>query len=63
MNEVELKELIKNGESQTVEFKSWIKAKDTKERISLAVDELVAFSNADGGVVLFGVNGQLNQPA
>lgn len=55
MNEVELKELIKNGENQTVEFKSWIKAKDTKERISLAVDELVAFSNADGGVVLFGV--------
>ena len=55
MNDVELRELIKSGENQTVEFKSWIKAKDTKERISLAVDELVGFSNADGGVVLFGV--------
>ncbi|SKB58394.1 hypothetical protein SAMN06296386_102299 [Lachnospiraceae bacterium] len=39
---------IKNGESLTVEFKSWVKAKTMKERITLAVDELVAFANAKG---------------
>ena len=43
------------GESITVEFKSWIKAKDMKERISLAVDELIAFANTKGGILYFGV--------
>lgn len=46
---------IKKGESETVEFKSWIKASGKKERINLAVDELVAFANTRGGTVYFGV--------
>ena len=44
-----------SGESQTVEFKSWVKASGFKEVINLAVDELIAFANADGGTVYFGV--------
>lgn len=55
MNRVELEEIIKKGESLTVEFKSWIKASSMRERISLAVDELVAFANTKGGTVFFGV--------
>lgn len=49
------------GESVTVEFKSWIKAKDMRERISLAVEELIAFANTKGGVLYFGVedNGEV----
>lgn len=42
---------LATGESVTVEFKSWIKAKDMRERISLAVEELIAFANAKGGVL------------
>lgn len=40
------------GESVTVEFKSWIKAKDMRERISLAVEELIAFANTTDGKCL-----------
>ena len=49
------------GESITVEFKSWIKAKDMRERISLAVEELIAFANTKGGILYFGVedNGEV----
>lgn len=43
------------GESITVEFKSWTKTKDMRERISLAVEELIAFANTKGGIVYFGV--------
>ena len=52
---------LETGESTTVEFKSWVKAKNMKERISLAVDELIAFANAVGGVLYFGVedNGEV----
>ena len=39
----EFKEILDKGETDTVEFKSWIKAKNQKEIISLAVDELIAF--------------------
>lgn len=46
---------IAGGESQTVEFKSWIHAKNMRERIRLAVDELIAFANSGGGTVFFGV--------
>lgn len=46
---------ISNGESLTVEFKSWINAGNIKERINLAVDELISFANAKGGTVYFGV--------
>lgn len=44
-----LKEALEIGESIDIEFKSWIKARNMKERISLAVDELIAFANCKGG--------------
>jgi ATP-dependent DNA helicase RecG len=55
MNEKQLMKIIYDGESATVEFKSWIKTKKNKERINLAVQELIAFANANGGTVFFGV--------
>lgn len=51
----EFKEILNKGETDTVEFKSWINAKNQKEIISLAVDELIAFANHKGGTVYFGV--------
>jgi ATP-dependent DNA helicase RecG len=61
MNFNSLKKVIESGENSTVEFKSWIKAKDMRERINLAVDELIAFANAKGGTVYFGIedNGEV----
>lgn len=55
MNREEFEDILKAGETDTVEFKSWIKAKNTKERVALAVDELIAFANTKGGTVYFGV--------
>ena len=37
--------------TDTVEFKSWVKARNMKKIISLAVDELIAFANSKGGTV------------
>jgi ATP-dependent DNA helicase RecG len=51
----EFEQVLSKGENLTVEFKTWIYAKDMRERISLAVDELVAFANAKGGTVYLGV--------
>lgn len=51
----EFEDILKGGETITVEFKTWIYAKDMRERISLAVDELIAFANAKGGTVYMGV--------
>ena len=48
-------ENLQKGETLTVEFKSWKKASNARERVQLAVDELIAFSNAVGGTVYFGV--------
>lgn len=47
--------IIRSGETDTVEFKSWVKAKNHGERVRLAVDELIAFANAKGGTVYFGI--------
>ncbi len=55
MTIAEFEQVLSKGESLTVEFKTWIHAKDMRERISLAVDELVAFANAKGGTVYMGV--------
>ena len=55
MTSAEFEQILSKGENLTVEFKSWVHAKDMKERISLAVDELVAFANAKGGTVYLGV--------
>ncbi len=55
MTITKFEQVLSNGENLTVEFKTWIHAKDMRERISLAVDELVAFANAKGGTVFMGV--------
>lgn len=55
MKDKDFDKILKEGETQTVEFKSWLKAGSMKERIKLAVDELIAFANADGGTVYLGV--------
>ena len=55
MTEEEFKKILDKGETDTVEFKSWVKARNMKEIISLAVDELIAFANSKGGTVYFGV--------
>ena len=54
----EFKKILDKGETDTVEFKSWVKARSQKEIISLAVDELIAFANHKGGTVYFGVEDQ-----
>ncbi len=55
MTEEEFKEILDKKKTDTVEFKSWVKARNIKEIISLAVDELIAFANSKGGTVYFGV--------
>lgn len=55
MNKTEFERILNKGETTTVEFKSWVKTSGMKERIKLAVDELIAFANAKGGTVYFGV--------
>ncbi len=58
MNAVEqltIEQILQHGENTTIEFKSWEKAKSMKERVNLAVDELLAFANSRGGTVYFGV--------
>ena len=55
MTAEEFKKVLHNGETDTVEFKSWVNARNQKEIISLAVDELIAFANCKGGTVYFGV--------
>ncbi|RHQ17964.1 hypothetical protein DW974_05060 [Lachnospiraceae bacterium AM48-27BH] len=58
MTTEEFKKILDKGETDTVEFKSWVKARSQKEIISLAVDELIAFANYKGGTVYFGVEDQ-----
>lgn len=55
MKEDEFKKILDKGETDTVEFKSWVNAKNQREIVSLAVDELIAFANYKGGTVYFGV--------
>lgn len=55
MTIAEFERVLSKGENLTVEFKTWIHAKNMRERIFLAVDELVAFANAKGGTVYMGV--------
>lgn len=55
MTERELLKLIAQGEGTKLEFKSWIKCHDNKERRTLAAKSAVALANAAGGVFLFGV--------
>ena len=55
MTTEEFKKILLKGETDTVELKSWVKARNQKEIIALAVDELIAFANHKGGTVYFGV--------
>ena len=50
MNSVELKELIENGETTKVQFKS-----NVNNEQSIA-QEIVAFSNTKGGLILIGID-------
>ena len=54
-NDEFMDDVIKVGENDTVEFKSWVKASGHNERVRLAVNELIAFANAKGGTVYFGI--------
>ena len=57
MNSNELLEIIKGGESSKVQFKERLSHSDS------IVQELIAFSNSKGGIIIFGVNdrtGELN---
>lgn len=58
MISAEFEQVLSKGENLTVDFKTWIHAKDMRQRISLAVDEFVAFANAKGGTVYMGVEFQ-----
>ncbi len=49
MNQIELLEIIGNGETSTVQFKESFPHQDT------IIQEMVAMSNAKGGIILFGV--------
>lgn len=55
MTTEEFKKILDKGETDTVEFKSWINTRNIKEIISFTVDELVAFANSKGGTVYLGV--------
>lgn len=55
VNESIIDLILQHGENSTVEYKSWEKAKSMKERVNLAVDELLAFANSKGGTVYFGI--------
>ena len=61
MNEQALESIIAQGETSTVEFKSWVKAPSVKEIINFTVDELIAFANCKGGTVFLGIedNGEV----
>ena len=61
MDRLDFETVLQRGESNNTEFKSWIKTSSMKERIALAVDELIAFANNKGGTVYFGVedNGEV----
>ena len=50
MNEKELREFIKNGESSKVEFKT-----EDVHPNSLA-EEIVSFCNFEGGIILIGID-------
>lgn len=59
MDAVEVLKLIKGGETSKVQFKANL----TNERIISIAQEMVAFSNAKGGLIIIGINdktGELN---
>ena len=57
MDTKEFEDILNAGEGYHIEFKSWRKAGGQKACMNLAVPELIAFANADGGTVYLGVEG------
>lgn len=55
MTELELRDLISQSETSSVEFKSWVLCNGFKEVRELAIKSSVALANAYGGVCLLGV--------
>lgn len=55
MTTEEFKKILDKGETDTVEFKSWINTRNIKEIVSFTVDEFVAFANSKGETVYLGV--------
>ncbi|WP_042354549.1 AlbA family DNA-binding domain-containing protein [Bacillus rubiinfantis] len=51
---MDIKEVIQQGETKYVEFKSWKKA-NKKELMNILTNEAVGFANTDGGIILVGV--------
>lgn len=58
---LDISQIIKAGETNTVEFKSWVKTSNYKEMIDLVVKEAVGLANTKGGIILVGVedNGEV----
>lgn len=58
---LDIRQIIHVGETNTVEFKSWIKVQKYKDMIDLLVKEAVGFANTKGGIILVGVedNGEI----
>lgn len=52
---LDIRQVIKSGETNTVEFKSWRKTLNYKEMIDLLVKEAVGLANTRGGIILAGV--------
>ncbi|MFJ7733087.1 helix-turn-helix domain-containing protein [Lysinibacillus sp. NPDC097231] len=52
---MDIRQIIKAGETNTVEFKSWKKTPNYKEMIELLVKEAVGLTNTKGGIILVGV--------
>lgn len=57
---VDINKLIEEGESTTIEFKSWKNARSKKDLISVITKEAVALANTKGGVILIGVEDEKN---
>ena len=51
----DFEKVLSTGAGYHVEFKSWKEAGGQKSCVKLAVPELIAFANADGGTVYLGV--------
>ncbi|MGD0978056.1 MAG: ATP-binding protein [Candidatus Bathyarchaeia archaeon] len=54
--EFEIKQLIEQGESNTVEFKRQIEGESRQGDVYEFVESVVAFANSKGGVILLGVD-------
>ena len=55
MDSKDFENILKAGEGYHIEFKSWRKAGGQKACVNLAVPELIAFANAEGGTVYLGI--------